>query len=352
MRRYYPGFLGALFLVLLRTAIGWHFLTEGLEKLNPPDGKPFTAEGYLRASSGPFSSYFRGLVPDVDSKEQLRRDQGGRPVGLKSAWTRELEAMADHYGISDAQREKAAAELETASATADSWFLDRPNADKVKKYYDDLDKVEAIEQDKNALESQRLLAQKKRREIETTRRELMAVLDGWTASLRKAWTEGDDAAVAKEQLGSTGPVPAPPSRLDLVNLTTKWGLTIAGACLLLGLFTPLAALAGAGFLAMFYFAMPPWPGLPSPPNVEGHYWIVNKNLVEMLACLVIATTPNGLWIGLDALLFGWIGRGRGASDVPAGTIPPPGSNPVPLPPDRPRGSAEPRQPVSLTRSER
>ena len=31
---------------------------------------------------------------------------------------------------------------------------------------------------------------------------------------------------------------------------------------------------------------------------EGHYFIVNKNLVEMLACLVIATTPTGLWIGL------------------------------------------------------
>ena len=55
--------------------------------------------------------------------------------------------------------------------------------------------------------------------------------------------------------------------------------------------------------------MPPWPGLPEGIT-EGHYRYVNKNLIEMLACLVLASTPNGLWIGLDAVLFGWIGRGR------------------------------------------
>jgi hypothetical protein len=31
---------------------------------------------------------------------------------------------------------------------------------------------------------------------------------------------------------------------------------------------------------------------------------VSKNLVELLACLVIATTPSGHWVGLDALFFG------------------------------------------------
>ena len=79
---------------------------------------------------------------------------------------------------------------------------------------------------------------------------------------------------------------------------------------MLGLFTPLAALGGAAYLLSFYLSMPPWPGLPEGPNLEGHYRYVNKNLIEMLACLALASTPNGLWIGIDALLFGWIGRGR------------------------------------------
>ena len=55
--RNYPGFLGALFLVLLRIAIGWHFLTEGLEKVESTRyGKqPFSAEIYLRNATGPLA---------------------------------------------------------------------------------------------------------------------------------------------------------------------------------------------------------------------------------------------------------------------------------------------------------
>ena len=50
--------------------------------------------------------------------------------------------------------------------------------------------------------------------------------------------------------------------------------------------------------------MPPWPGLPPNPKAEGHYWIVSKNLVELIACLSIAMTASGHWFGLDALFFG------------------------------------------------
>ena len=55
---------------------------------------------------------------------------------------------------------------------------------------------------------------------------------------------------------------------------------------------------------MIYLSMPPWPGLPPNPKAEGHYWIVSKNLVELIACLLVATTASGHWFGLDALFFG------------------------------------------------
>ena len=56
MSRYYPGFLAAVFVVLLRIAIGWHFLHEGLEKVRSTEGakEPFSAEIYLRNANGPF----------------------------------------------------------------------------------------------------------------------------------------------------------------------------------------------------------------------------------------------------------------------------------------------------------
>lgn len=57
-------------LVLLRSAVGWHFLYEGLYKLWAPawsrEGTPlpsWSALGYLRATtSGPLADLFRGLA--------------------------------------------------------------------------------------------------------------------------------------------------------------------------------------------------------------------------------------------------------------------------------------------------
>ena len=90
----------------------------------------------------------------------------------------------------------------------------------------------------------------------------------------------------------------------MLNAVTMYGLIAIGVCLIAGFLTPLAALSAAAFLAMIYFSMPPWPGLPPNPKAEGHYLIVSKNLIELIACLVIATTPSGHWVGLDALFFG------------------------------------------------
>ena len=110
------------------------------------------------------------------------------------------------------------------------------------------------------------------------------------------------------------------TQLDVINATTTYGLIAIGACLILGFLTPLSALGAAAFLAMIYFSMPPWPGLPANPKTEGHYFIVSKNLVELIACLVIATTPSGHWIGFDALFFG-ARRRRRLAPQPANPTP-------------------------------
>src|SRR5262249_21213987 len=49
------------FLVLLRLAIGWHFLIEGLDKLN---SATWSSEAYLREASGPLAPVFRELAGD------------------------------------------------------------------------------------------------------------------------------------------------------------------------------------------------------------------------------------------------------------------------------------------------
>lgn len=334
-RRYYPGFFAALFLILLRTAIGWHFLTEGLEKLDPPTGNPFSAEGYLRGATGPMGEWFRSQVPDVYSLQALKRDENGRPEALKARWKEEFKRFADHYDLTDAQRTEAGEALADAESKIDAWFNDLGHSQKVEKYELDVRHVLEVQDSPEALRYQKAKTYDERRELESTRRDLMASIEEISAPMHEIWVK----TLTDEQKENYGPVRAEMTNLDWINLTTAWGLTFAGIGLMLGFLTPLAALTGAGLLAMFYLSMPPWPGLPAPPNVEGHYWIVNKNLVELLACLVIASTPNGLWIGLDALLFGGIGQRRRLAEA---TDPPPGSNPVVIvaEPDRPRGPAE------------
>src|SRR5438445_586327 len=53
--------LTPVFLVLLRLAIGWHFLFEGIDKINNPT---WSSAGYLRESSGPVAGQFADLAGD------------------------------------------------------------------------------------------------------------------------------------------------------------------------------------------------------------------------------------------------------------------------------------------------
>src|SRR5262249_47426086 len=81
-----------------------------------------------------------------------------------------------------------------------------------------------------------------------------------------------------EQLKRDPPPETPPkdwnvrswSQLEWSDNLVKYGLTVVGFCLIAGLFTRTACVAGAAFLLLFILAMPPLPGLPDNPKVEGH----------------------------------------------------------------------------------
>ncbi len=93
-----------------------------------------------------------------------------------------------------------------------------------------------------------------------------------------------------------------PNLLENANFVTEWGLTIVGLLLILGLFTRFASVAGIGFLLLFYFANPPFVGYFYSLPTEGSYLIVNKNLVELCALVVILVTGSGRFAGLDRIL--------------------------------------------------
>ena len=80
-----------------------------------------------------------------------------------------------------------------------------------------------------------------------------------------------------------------------------WSLLILGACLLLGFFSRFTSLLTALLILSFYLAMPPLPGWPEDP-LEGHYMVVNKTMIEVIALFALTFIPTGRWAGLDGLL--------------------------------------------------
>jgi thiosulfate dehydrogenase (quinone) large subunit len=101
---------------------------------------------------------------------------------------------------------------------------------------------------------------------------------------------------------------AKPDLLASADLITMWGLTIVGLLLVLGLFTRLASLGGIGFILLFYLCNPPFVGYFYSIPTEGSYLLVNKNLVELGALVVILVTGSGRFAGLDRIVHGVFSR--------------------------------------------
>ena len=61
-------------LVVLRLALGWHFLYEGIWKVTHRDQFVGETEGFLSAARGPASNFFYGMVPDIDGHIRLEKE--------------------------------------------------------------------------------------------------------------------------------------------------------------------------------------------------------------------------------------------------------------------------------------
>src|SRR5436190_17929214 len=112
-----------VFLVLLRLVIGWHFLFEGLEKLNSDS---WTSEPYLRESSGPLAPVFRALAGDPlkDKLTPLPLPAGVNPIeakhherfppALAPEWDAYYQAFLAQYNPEPTERKMLDARFEQA----------------------------------------------------------------------------------------------------------------------------------------------------------------------------------------------------------------------------------------------
>lgn len=93
---------------------------------------------------------------------------------------------------------------------------------------------------------------------------------------------------------------ANPTILELVDAINIYGLIIIGLLLILGLFTRLASAFGIGLLMLYYIANPPF--IESAFPSQGHYFIINMNIIEAgILTTFIILGKDAFW-GIDGLI--------------------------------------------------
>lgn len=74
------------------------------------------------------------------------------------------------------------------------------------------------------------------------------------------------------------------SLVKVIDILNVYGLILIGLALSLGIFIRLASAGGILLLLLYYFAYPPF-GTSLFGNMEGHFYIVNRNFIEAFLLL-------------------------------------------------------------------
>jgi uncharacterized membrane protein YphA (DoxX/SURF4 family) len=290
-------------LVLLRIAVGWHFLYEGLWKYEHPE---FSAEGFLRQAKGPFARWYHNLIPDYDGTARLDMAK------TVEAWKAYSDRFAEHFNLSDEQTAEAAKVLQRGEQKL-QLFYDEIKEDLADYHYELQRHRRSL---RDPITEDVPFAQKRYHEKE---QELQRKLGGWAVEIERL--EGEfrqelAGLVDDDQRARKGPLIDPPTQLDRVDQLTTYGLMAIGAGLILGLLTRVWCLAGAVFLASVLLAQPAWPAIfpPAHPSA-GHSLVITKEFLEMLILLTLMATPVGRWGGLDFFIHHLLFRGRSGKET-------------------------------------
>lgn len=119
---------------------------------------------------------------------------------------------------------------------------------------------------------------------------------GWTAKSYLLASTGPLSPVFKALAESA-------SILQVTDFLNMWGLVLIGLSLFVGLLSKLSSWFGIVLLAFYYLSYPPFASLEISGYVEGNYWIVNRNLIEMAALFVLVAFPSSHITGLDRFIF-------------------------------------------------
>jgi uncharacterized membrane protein YphA (DoxX/SURF4 family) len=270
-------------LVLLRVTIGWHFLYQGLWKLENPD---FSSAGFLSNAKGPLAEQYHELIPDFWGRKRLNEEQALKAIDQRR------RQFGEQFELTEEESRLADRVAQMRKDQLRQFFAD--NKEAIETYFHDLRRLqEARAGPGSALAFEKKRQWDKQQELQRKLKEWTAQLDQWTDEYRD-----DLAGLLKNNRQKVASL-FDSSSFSMDDFITLSNIAI-GACLMAGLFTRLASLGGALFLLTIVLAQPEWPGVyPPAPAPAGRSFLVTKEVVEMMAMLALAALPVGRWAGLD-----------------------------------------------------
>lgn len=275
------GLATVVLLAVLRIGIGWHFFMEGAKKIQDPE---FSSAAFLRNAKGPLAPLYHGSIPDADGYERL-------DYGLTyDRWNDYVGRAASYYNLDEAQVARAYRAFDARAQELADFLTEK--ADDIAEFRNQYDKLQIDRYEQTELGD--IPFQQKR--WEDKEKELRAKLNGWLAETKKIaqGLESDVQSVATAEQRAVGKFRIPDPGQGLVDTVIPWLNLIVGLLLLLGLCTPVAALAGSLFLLSVIGTQPPW-----VPGADPIYYQV----VEFLALVTVGVSLAGRFGGLDYFLI-------------------------------------------------
>ncbi|MCE3018458.1 MAG: DoxX family protein [Pirellula sp.] len=350
LRKARLSFIAIIALVALRFVIGFHFYMEGSAKVK--DGN-FSSAGFLAAAKGPLADKFHSLIPDYDglfrlpelrefmmepkaeekvSEEKAMVDKSPDETSKKKAdekparkeplvnekldknkvfaYKRLFEYIDSFAGQTSAlygftEEQKKASEMVTTegkerlNAVVEEWGND------ISKYLKGFERVTKnnVDEMRNNVTGMRKQKDSIESEWKALARAPLADIDRILWDIEKGVNAlatpsqvGKDKSYAKLRMPDAGPID--------VRLVDKYlpifDMTV-GILLMLGLLTPVAALAAGIFLASVVLTQ-----FPGYPGSQPTYY----QAIEMIACFVLAFADAGRYAGLDFLPWSFWNRGK------------------------------------------
>ncbi len=255
---------------------------EVLKAAGEPDAEGFSSLGYLRNATGPFRPLFRGMIADIEAFERIT------PEAVASRIDARYREIVDHFDsagkpLRDDQLKHLAEARDSIRNAAVGAISAPAYRSRVADYRNMAGRVQH--------DGSKTQAAFSRERLDADRKKLDLIADELLAIANEPLSElaVQVHLIATADQLSAGPLPRPADPAAWVDRAIKISLVGIGVCLLLGILPKWAGLAAAAQLAMFYLASPPWPGMPAA-SLGGHFLFVDRNLIELVASLVIAAT--------------------------------------------------------------